>query len=301
MRRPLLTYDHVEIGYNGEVAVKDVSFTLAAGEILGIVGESGSGKSTLVKAAMGLLGPDGMVTRGDIRYGGVGSDPASCGEPAGCGEPVGCGETSSQLSGDLASAATSGIDLLALSRKQLRALCGPEIGMVFQDCLASFTPILRIGVQVYESMAAHQKVTREESDRRAIEMLERLSFSDPARVLASYPFELSGGMGQRVGIALAMLLRPKVLIADEPTSALDVVSQKQVIDELLALRESYGTALIVVTHNIGIIRAMNDSVLVLHDGSAEDYGSTARVLAHPESAYTRRLIDAAPRLREVHA
>ena len=255
----LLRYDHVDISYNGFLAVKDVSFTLEPGEILGIVGESGCGKSTLIKAAMGLLGSAGMVTRGDIWY--------------------------------------KGKNLPDLPPKELRKLNGPELGMIFQSAGSSFCPIRTIGTQLYETMTEHEKISKAEFLDRAMELLGKLGFEDGKRVLGSYPFELSGGMQQRVGIAAAMLLNPSVLLADEPTSALDVSVQKQVVEEMLLVRETFGTAIILVAHNIGVIGAMADKVLVMKNGEAVEYGKTQQVLENPQADYTRALLSAVPRLR----
>ena len=255
----LLRYDHVDISYNGFLAVKDVSFTLEPGEILGIVGESGCGKSTLIKAAMGLLGSAGMVTRGDIWY--------------------------------------KGKNLPDLPPKELRKLNGPELGMIFQSAGSSFCPIRTIEAQLYETMIEHEKTSKAEFLDRAMELLGKLGFEDGNRVLGSYPFELSGGMQQRVGIAAAMLLNPSVLLADEPTSALDVSVQKQVVEEMLLVRETFGTAIVLVAHNIGVIGAMADKVLVMKDGEAVEYGETKQVLSNPQAAYTRQLLSAVPRLR----
>ena len=242
----LLRYDHVDISYNGIPAVQDVSFTLRPGEILGIVGESGCGKSTLLKAAMGLLGSSGMVTRGDIWY--------------------------------------KGRNLPDLPARALRKLNGPELGMIFQSAGSSFCPIRTVGAQLYEIMTQHGSATKKD-------------FEDGRRILRSYPFELSGGMQQRVGIAAAMLLRPGVLFADEPTAALDVSVQKQVLEELLLLRKTYGTAIVLVAHTIGVIGAMADRVLVMQDGRTVEYGETQTVLHDPQASYTRMLLSAVPRLR----
>ena len=257
----LLRYDHVDISYNGFLAVKDVSFTLEPGEILGIVGESGCGKSTLIKAAMGLLGSAGMVTRGDIWY--------------------------------------KGKNLPDLPPKELRKLNGPELGMIFQSAGSSFCPIRTIEAQLYETMTEHEKTSKAEFLDRAMELLGKLGLEDGKRVLGSYPFELSGGMQQRVGIAAAMLLNPSVLLADEPTSALDVSVQKQVVEEMLLVRKTFGTAIILVAHNIGVIGAMADKVLVLKDGEAVEYGDTWQVLSNPQAEYTRQLLSAVPRLRRI--
>lgn len=256
---PLLTYQSVEVSFNGRAVTHDVSFTLHAGEILGIVGESGSGKSTLLKAAVGLLGNDGLVTKGDIWF--------------------------------------QGKDLPDLPEKELRKVCGAGIGMIFQDAGASLCPIRTIGEQIYESMSAHMKITRSQAKEKALLLFERLQFKDGQQIWNSYPFELSGGMNQRVGIAIAMLMEPPVLLADEPTSALDVVVQKQVIEEMLHLREMFGTAMILVTHDIGVVSAMADTVLVLQDGRIMEFGTARQVLHEPQNAYTRTLLAAVPKLR----
>ena len=255
----ILKYDHVDISYNGVKAIKDVSFTVSEGEILGIVGESGSGKSTLIKAAMGLLGDAGLVTRGDIWY--------------------------------------KGKNLPDLSASELRKLNGPEIGMIFQYAGSSFCPIRTVGAQLYESMSEHENVTKEAFRARAVELLGKIGFENGQRILDSYPFELSGGMQQRVGIAAAMLLNPGVLLADEPTSALDVSVQKQVVEEMLLVRKAFGTSIELVTHNIGVVGAMADKVLVMKNGEMVEYGETQQVLHAPKEDYTRLLMSAVPKLR----
>lgn len=255
----ILTYESVEISFGGRTVVQDVNFSLKSGEILGLVGESGSGKSTLIKAAMGLLGSDGLVTKGDIRY--------------------------------------MGQNILDIPEKEKRKVRGAKIGMIFQDAGASLCPIRTIGEQIYESMRAHVKITRSEAKDRAMELFEKLNFKDSQRVWDSYPFELSGGMNQRAGIAIAMLMNPPILFADEPTSALDVSVQRQVVKEMLKLRELFGTAIIIVTHDIGVVRAMADTVLVLKDGKAVEYGPAVKVLEHPEDPYTKKLLAAVPKLQ----
>lgn len=259
MDRKILTYDSVEISFGGKAVVHDVSFSLEHGEILGLVGESGSGKSTLIKAAMGLLGPDGLVTRGDIRY--------------------------------------MDQNILDIPEKEKRKIRGAGIGMIFQDAGASLCPIRTIGEQIYESMRAHKKITRSEAKSRAMDLFDKLNFKDSQRVWDSYPFELSGGMNQRAGIAIAMLMNPPILFADEPTSALDVSVQRQVVREMLKLRELFGTAIVIVTHDIGVVRAMADTVLVLKNGKTVEYGTADRVLDHPQDPYTRKLLEAVPKLQ----
>ena len=190
-----------------------------------------------------------------------------------------------------------GKNLPDLPPKELRKRNGPELGMIFQSAGSSFCPIRTIEAQLYETMTEHEKTSKAEFLDRAMELLGKLGFEDGKRVLGSYPFELSGGMQQRVGIAAAMLLNPSVLLADEPTSALDVSVQKQVVEEMLLVRDTFGTAMVLVSHNFGVIRAMADKVLVMKDGEAVEYGDTRQVLGSPQAEYTRQLLSAVPRLR----
>ena len=255
----IIRYEHVDVSYNGSLTVQDISFSLQEGEILGIVGESGSGKSTLLKAALNMLGSDGLVTRGDIYY--------------------------------------EGKDLPDLSPEEMREISGSGIGMIFQNAGASFCPIRTVGVQLQEMMEAKGWKDVAQIEKEALELLEKFGFAEPRRILQSYPFELSGGMQQRVGVAAAMLLKPRLLLADEPTSALDVTVQKQVIEEMLLARQFFGTAIILVTHNMGVVRAMADKMLVMQGGKAMEYGRTAEIMENPASPYTKKLLAAMPKLR----
>ena len=169
--------------------------------------------------------------------------------------------------------------------------------MIFQDAGASLCPIRTIGEQIYESMRVHTKITRSEAKSRAMDLFDKLNFKDSQRVWDSYPFELSGGMNQRAGIAISMLMNPPVLLADEPTSALDVAVQRQVVREMLHVRELFGTAIIIVTHDIGVVSAMADTVLVLQNGNMMEYGPAKSVLEHPQNEYTKELLSAVPKLR----
>lgn len=259
MMNSLLRVEHVTISYNGKPVVQDVSFELRQGEILGIVGESGSGKSTIIKAIMGLLGEEGLVTRGDIWY--------------------------------------RGENLTDMSAKKLRKYLGTEIGMVFQDCKGALCPVRKIGTQIYEAVSEHEKISRRAVRERAGEIMRKIGLDDSDRVLDSYPFELSGGMNQRVGICTAMIMHPKLLLADEPTSALDVTVQKQVVEELLLMRREYDTAMILVTHNIGVVRMMADRTLVLQNGQVREYGETEAVLDHSEDPYTKTLMSSVLHLK----
>lgn len=188
-----------------------------------------------------------------------------------------------------------GASLRSCTESQLRRLRGREIGMVFQDSAASLCPVRTVWAQLRESLG--RDVSRDEARARALELMESIRLEEA--VLESYPFQLSGGMNQRVGLVLAMAQRPSLLLADEPTSALDVTVQKEVIREMLALRQRYGTAIVLVTHNIGVVEAMADRVAVLRGGILEELGEREQVLKAPRSDYTRSLIAAVPRLRRV--
>lgn len=254
----LLRFEHVHIRYGERELVHDISFSLKAGEILGIAGESGSGKSSLIRAALGLLGNSGRVSLGSIYY--------------------------------------KGDNILEYSQSQMQKLRGAEIGMIFQDSASSLCPIRRIGSQMYESMKAHMKISKKQAENKALDLLEKLGLEDPKAILKSYPFELSGGMNQRVGIALSMLLEPRVLLADEPSSALDVIVQEQVICEFKKLNRIFNTAIILISHDIALLGSLADKILVLKDGSCMDYGSKDEIFSSKSSPYTQELLKAIPYL-----
>lgn len=259
MDAPLLEFQNVEICYGGTPVVRDVSFGVSAGEVACVVGESGSGKSTLLRAAMRLLGTGGEVSGGAIRL--------------------------------------DGRPLADLSEREMRELRGDDMALVFQDSLSSFVPVRRIGDQVWEGLRAHHDVSREDVERRACELFGQLGLGDARRVLASYPHELSGGMGQRVGIAVALLSKPRVLLADEPTSALDAVARTQVTELLRAARRELGCAIVLVTHDMRMVRALADYVVVLRRGAVVEQGLAREVLDAPRKTYTQELLRAVPRLR----
>lgn len=255
---PLLEFNNITISYSGSNVVKDVNFSLHTGDILGIVGESGSGKSTIIKGIIGFLGASGRIEEGNIRY--------------------------------------KGADIVGMAENEKRKLLGPEIGMVFQDSKSALCPVRTVGAQIYEAIRAHEKVSKKEIRIRAWEIMQKVGLEDSDRVLNSYPFELSGGMNQRVGICIAMMQKPALLLADEPTSALDVTVQKQVVEELKLLRTEYHTAMVIVTHNIGVVRTLADQVMVLKNGEVMEYGITEQVLNAPKHPYTRELMDSVLRL-----
>lgn len=255
----LLDIQHMEVSYNGRPAVRDVSLQMEPGEILGIVGESGSGKSTVIKAAMGLLGKGGAVTKGDVYY--------------------------------------KDKNVLDAGAEELRKMRGPAMGMIFQNTEAALCPIRTIEDQLYESVSQHEKASRQEVRGRALELFEKMRLTDGQRILESYPFELSGGMNQRVGIMMAMVLRPDLLFADEPTSALDVTVQAQVVREMMKMRKIYGTGIVIVTHNIGVVEYMADTIAVMCQGRLVEYGKKEDVIAHPREDYTKKLLGAVLRIR----
>lgn len=253
----ILDVKNITVCYQWHKVIRNLSFTVDEGEILAIVGESGSGKSTAIRAVIGLLGSSGMVHSGDIIY--------------------------------------NGKNIPDMQERELRMLRGTEIGMVFQDCRAALCPVRTIGAQIEETFEEHGIKDKAAALGRAGDIMRRIGL-EPERIFTKYPFELSGGMNQRIGICMAMMLSPRLMLADEPTSALDVTVQKHIIDELLLMRESYRTSMIVVTHNIGVAKALSDRVLVLKDGEAAEYGSTSEVLEHPQNEYTRLLCESVLRL-----
>ena len=255
---PILRYCSVEVSFHGRAVTHNVSFALQKGEILGIVGESGSGKSTLLKAALGLLGTGGLVTRGDIWF--------------------------------------QGKDLPDLPERELRRICGGEIGMIFQDAGLYLDPRRKIGAQFAEMLRVHRKISRKQALEIASEQLSSLSLAAPDRILDSYPFELSGGMKQRTAIGMAMALHPTLLLADEPTSALDVTNGAQVARLLRDLCDRQGISILMVTHNIGLAAAIGDRIAVMRRGKLVEYGTQEQVIGSPREEYTAKLLASVPKL-----
>ncbi len=239
--------------------VEDLSFTLHKGETLAIAGESGSGKSITSLAIMGLLPPPAVrVTGGRVMLG---------------------SET-----------------LTALPEAALRAIRGDRIAMIFQEPMTSLNPVMTVGAQLTEAIRAHDPVSRSESAKRAVEALRAVRLSEPERRMRQYPHELSGGMRQRVMIAMALALRPEVLIADEPTTALDVTVQREVLDLLRDLQRDLGTAIILITHDMGVVAEMADRVIVMRQGRQVETATTIDIFARPKADYTRALLAAVPRM-----
>ncbi|MFF4501949.1 dipeptide ABC transporter ATP-binding protein [Streptomyces sp. NPDC001401] len=254
---PLLEVTGLDVDFDGRAAVRGVDLTLERGEVLGLVGESGSGKSATALAVLGLL-PGNAAVRGSVRLDGQ--------------ELVGAGE------------------------RELTRIRGNRVAMVFQDPLSAFTPVYRIGDQIAEAVRAHQDVTREAALSRAVELLDLVGIPEPARRARAFPHEFSGGMRQRAMIAMAMANEPDVILADEPTTALDVTIQAQVLDVLRTAQRETGAAVLLVSHDLGVIAGMADRVAVMYEGQVVESGTAVEVFGRPKDPYTRRLLAAVPRL-----
>ncbi|HEX2888781.1 ABC transporter ATP-binding protein [Vineibacter terrae] len=237
-------------------AVDGVSFTLEAGEILGLVGESGSGKSVTGYSLLGLIDPPGRIVAGSVKL--------------------------------------QGRELVGLPAAELRALRGRRLAMVFQDPMTTLNPVLTIATQIRLAIAAHERVSAHAGRARAAEVLTRVGIPDAARRLDAYPHQFSGGMRQRVAIAVALLNRPDVIIADEPTTALDVSIQAQILTEMKALVSELGTALVWISHDLAVVSALASRILVMYAGRIVEHGPTASVLRAPRHPYTSGLLDSLP-------
>ena len=267
-------YDHSR----PEIAVRDVDFTMEEGEIIGLVGESGSGKSLTATAIAGL------IRRGDVKI---------SGEVLWDKKPV-----EQENNKENALTEENRIDLLRSSRRVMRSLQGAEIGFIFQDPMTAFSPVHKIGYQVEDALRVHGKkdagesYTKEELKEKALKALASVELPDPERVYNSYPFELSGGMRQRAMIASAMISKPRLLIADEPTTALDVTVQAEIIKLLKKINEKNQTAILFISHDLGLVRKLCSKVIVLKDGDVVESGSAEEIFSNPTAEYTKKLIAA---------
>ena len=265
--QPLLEIDKLTVQFRRDdgwaTAVEDVSLRVAAGECVGLVGESGSGKSVTALSVLRLHEARTSRLQGAIRY--------------------------------------RGEDVLAMPYRQLRHLRGGEVAMVFQDPMSSLNPVLTIADQIGETLRLHENLSRAEARRRAIELLDMVRIPDAARRVDEYPHRLSGGMRQRVMIAIAMACKPKLLIADEPTTALDVTIQAQILELLLELQAELGMALLLITHDLGVIAEVAQRVVVMYAGQIIEEAPVERLFAHPLHPYSEGLLRAIPPLdQDVH-
>ena len=246
-------------GSGEAAAIEDIAFDLQEGEILGIVGESGSGKSVTALTIMGLLPiPPARVAAGSVIF--------------------------------------QGHDLLRLSDTAMRRVRGPGIAMVFQEPMTSLNPVFTIGEQVMETIRAHEGLSQRVLFTRAVELLEKVGIPSPATRMADYPHQLSGGQRQRVMLAIAFSCQPKLLIADEPTTALDVTIQAQILDLIMDLRDEFGMAIMIITHNMGVIAETADRVLVMYAGRVIEAAPVATLFDQPLHPYTRGLLSCVPTL-----
>ena len=246
----------------GEVqAVNGVSFNLEKGKILGIVGESGSGKSVTAYSIMNILSDPGKVTEGEIFY--------------------------------------KGEDVLKYSKKQIHNFRGKNVSIIFQDPMTSLNPVFTIGNQLEEAILLHTKRNKKEAREHAVVMLELVGVNEPRKRVKQYPFELSGGMRQRVMIAMALACEPDILIADEPTTALDVTIQAQILELMQELQGRLGMAIILVTHDLGVIAEMCDEIIVLYGGRVCERGTTDDIFYEPSHEYTKGLLNSIPSITRI--
>ena len=238
--------------------VENFSLSLKKGEIITIVGESGSGKSTVLSSILGLLPNGGKIISGDIIY--------------------------------------NGESMLNKSLNQWRELRGTEITMISQDSGGTLNPIRKIGKQFVEYIQTHSKMSTKEAEEKAKDMFSKVNLPDPEIIMKSYPHQLSGGMKQRVGIAMALTFHPKIILGDEPTSALDVITQAQIVKEIMDLRKKFDTSIIMVTHNLGVAAYISDKIIVMQNGKIVDAGNKNEVIENPKSDYTKKLLAAVPEI-----
>lgn len=242
-------------------AVDDVTLTLKKNEILAIVGESGCGKSTLATTIMGLHDPNKTKIEGEVLY--------------------------------------NDLNLLDLNEALYNKIRGNDIGMIFQDPLSALNPLMRIGDQIAESLSYHTTFTKEQKAKRVLELLDQVGIPNPVRVSKQYPHELSGGMRQRVIIAIAIACKPPIIIADEPTTALDVTIQAQILDLLKMLQEETETGIILITHDLGVVAEMADQVAVMYAGQIVEQAPVEELFENPQHPYTRSLLNSIPREDEL--
>lgn len=252
----LLSIKNLNVSYDNIEILKNINVEINEGEILGIVGESGSGKSTLLKSVISILGNSGKITNGEITF--------------------------------------NNKDLIKMSNEELRNIRGNNLAFISQNPGASFCPIRTIEKQFIEAAKAHGNKNKAEIIDKITDIFNKINLRDVKRILKSYPFELSGGMNQRVAVALAMINNPKLILADEPTSALDVTAQAQVVKTLMNLRKTFNTSIMIVTHNIAVVKYMADNIAVMYHGIIVEYGKKEDIIENPIHPYTKLLIDATP-------
>ncbi len=256
----MLQFEKLKVSYDGHVVLENFSLQVGAGEIVALVGESGSGKTTVVRAAMGLLSRGGQIDEGEILL--------------------------------------DGKSLLTMGEKQRRGRMGTEMSMIFQDSGSMLNPVRTIGSQFVEFIQTHEKITKKEAREKVKDQLRKVGLPHVEILMETIPDDLSGGMRQRVGIALAMTYTPKILLADEPTSALDVTIQAQIVSLLKTLRQKEGTSIIIVTHNLAVASYLADRIMVMKEGRIVEEGEGKNLLKEPQHEYTKKLITAIPDIKK---
>ncbi len=264
MREPLLKIENERLSFftpAGEVkAINDVSLTMYEGDILGIVGESGSGKSVTSYSIMGLISSPGRLVGGQILF--------------------------------------NDHQIDKLSEKELLKIRGKEVSIIFQDPMTSLNPVFSIGNQLCEAILLHNTISKKDARKRAVELLTLVGINEPEQRLKQYPHELSGGMRQRVMIAMALSCNPKLLIADEPTTALDVTIQAQILELMVTLKEKIGMSIIMITHDLGIVSSICQKIAVMYAGKIVEYGLVDEIFYQPSHEYTKGLLNSLPKLTE---
>lgn len=262
MMSTLLKVKSLTVAFDGEGEVlNNIELDINQREIIAIVGESGSGKTTLIKSILDILPANVNIKSGEIMF--------------------------------------NGRDLRTCTKQEWQTIRGNDICMIFQNPGSFFNPIMKIGKHFIETIRSHRKLSKAEAKEKALAILERMGFSEQEcqRIYHAYPFELSGGMKQRVAIAMALALEPKLILADEPTSALDVITQEQIVQELMKMRDLFNTSILMVTHNIASAAYMADRMLVMRKGEVIEFADTAQIIHQPHTDYTKSLLQAVPELK----
>ncbi|WP_420110533.1 ABC transporter ATP-binding protein [Pseudactinotalea sp.] len=289
--RELRTEFQLEDGVVG--AVEGVTLKVRRGETLAVVGESGCGKSVMARSILQLVDRPGKIVGGQVWVPIPPIDPETAKRRRGLfsrKKPI----TVPKATGP--DAPEGMVDLLASEPEILRAVRGKRISMVFQEPMTSLSAVHKVGDQIAETILLHEPVTKEQARERAIELLRRVGIAAPEKRVDAYPFELSGGMRQRVMIAMALACDPELLIADEPTTALDVTTQAQILELLKSLRDELGMAIMIITHDLGVAAQLADSIAVMYLGNVVEYGDLAEVFRHPKHPYTKALLASVPKL-----
>lgn len=257
--KPLLEIKNLDVVYTKNKIIENLNFNINENEIISIVGESGSGKSTLIRAILNIISNGGFISKGEILF--------------------------------------LGENISLLNEKEIQKIRGKEIGIIFQDAGATMNPIKTVEKQFLEYILTYNKISKKEAIKIIKENLLKVNLNDVERVMKSYPFELSGGMKQRVAIAMILSQKPKLILADEPTSALDVTVQAQIIEELKRINKEYGVSILLVTHNIGVAAYISNRIAVMKNGEIIEFDSKENIIKDPKQNYTKKLLSSLIKLK----